>query len=161
MPLFGKSGKPFIDHARGDAEARRLWEVATSGSGDWKTIDAAIKATSDPVRREFLVDAVASHSRDLRWVDAWIEARPDDELARLMWGTCAHSYAFEIRTAAIPENVSQEQWKGFREWLVQFEEEAPGAGARGPGGSAPGGGGLLEASALGWRRREAGSGAVG
>src|SRR5256885_2475843 len=125
MPLVGKSAKPFIDHARGDAEASRLRAVAASGSMDWKTIDAAIRATSDPVRREFLVDAVASHSRDLRWVDAWIEARPDDERARLMWGACAHNYAFEIRTAAIPENVSREQWKGFGEWLMNFEEQRP------------------------------------
>src|SRR2546423_11300540 len=140
MPLFGKSAKPFIDHARGDAEASRLRAVAASGSMDWKTIDAAIRATSDAVRREFLVDAVASHSRDLRWVDAWIEARPDDELGRLMWGACAHNYAFEIRTAAIPENVSREQWKGFREWLVQFAGEPRPAAAADPGDSAPGAG---------------------
>src|SRR5256885_7197985 len=140
MPLVGKSAKPFIDHARGDAEASRLRAVAASGSMDWKTIDAAIRATSDPVRREFLVDAVASHSRDLRWVDAWIEARPDDELGRLMWGACAHNYAFEIRTAAIPESVSGEQWKGFGEWLRAFREQSGRGGPAGPAGRAPPGG---------------------
>ena len=137
MPLFGKSPKPFIDHARGDAEATRLRAVVASGSGDWTAIDAAIRATSDPVRREFLVDAVASHSRDLRWVDAWIEARPDDELGRLMWGACAHNYAFEIRTAAIPENVSRQQWKGFAEWLVHAEEQLRLATTMDPADSAP------------------------
>src|SRR2546423_13172050 len=115
MPQCGKSTKAFIGRARGDSEAIRLRAGAASGSGDWKEIDAAIKATNDPVRREFLVDAVASHSRDLRWVDAWIEARPDDELARLMWGAGAHNYAFEIRTAAIPENVAREEGKGVGE----------------------------------------------
>ena len=154
MPLFGKSAKPFIDHARGDAEASRLRAVATSGSVDWKTIDAAIRATSDPVRREFLVDAVASHSRDLRWVDAWIEARPDDELGRLMWGACAHNYAFEIRTAAIPESVSGEQWKGFGEWLVHSEEQLRLATTMDPADSAPWVGLLWTAVGLGPPLRE-------
>ena len=154
MPLFGKSAKPFIDHARGDAEASRLRAVAASGSMDWKTIDAAIRATSDAVRREFLVDAVASHSRDLRWVDAWIEARPDDELGRLMWGACAHNYAFEIRTAAIPESVSGEQWKGFGEWLVHSEEQLRLATTMDPADSAPWVGLLWTAVGLGPPLRE-------
>src|SRR6266508_1893884 len=116
MPLFGKTAKPYLDPARGDVEAAQLRTTATSG--DWRAFDAALRATNDPVRREFLVDVVSFNSAELRWVDAWIAEQPESAAARCTWGACAVQYAWRIRSGAEPKYVSSEQWQGFHHWLT-------------------------------------------
>ena len=117
MPLFGKSTKPFIDESRGDPEAAALRQAAASGN--WQPVETALANTTDQGRREFLVEAISAHTRNIGWVDRWVRERPALPAARAVWGACAVQYAFQIRTGAAPEKVSDHQWRGFAEWLGQ------------------------------------------
>jgi hypothetical protein len=136
MPLFGKkSVQPFIDRARGDVQAASLRQSAAAE--DWLAVEAALNSTTDPSRREFLVDALALDSTNLKWVDRWVLERPDQELARLLWGACAVQYAWHVRSGAAPEHVTPDRWKGFHEWLANAEEQLRHAAAMEPSDSAP------------------------
>jgi len=86
-PLFGRQTKTFIDPSRGDAEASRL--RAAVESRDWREVDQAMGGANEPLRREFLVDAVSQQSGDPAWADPWINEQPNSATARLMWGACA------------------------------------------------------------------------
>jgi Domain of unknown function (DUF4034) len=133
--LFAKSVKPFIDPTRGDAQAAELRKAVAAGS--WQTVEAAYNATDDPTRREFLVDAVVQKSTDLKWVDAWVRARPDSSAARVMWGAAATEYAFFVRTGAEPQHVAADRWKTFHEWLTHAEEQLQTAATLDPDDSGP------------------------
>lgn len=134
-PLFGRSAEPFIDPSRGDAEAAALRKAA--GGGDWRTVEAALQASNEPLRREFLVDALAMHCEDLSWVDAWIAADPASANARLMWGACGVQKAWKVRTGKAPQHVASEQWKGFHDWLTNAEVQLRHATVMAPQDSAP------------------------
>ncbi|MGA7912594.1 MAG: hypothetical protein WCC30_13770 [Candidatus Dormiibacterota bacterium] len=134
-PLFGRQVKPFIDETRGDAEAARL--RAAAASGDWQAVDAALGATVEPKRREFLVDAVPMHTSDLRWVDAWVRERPESAAARTMWGACAVQHAWNVRSGAEPRYVPAERMKAFQDWLTHADEQLSHAAALAPDDSAP------------------------
>ncbi|TMF73294.1 MAG: hypothetical protein E6I15_11210 [Chloroflexi bacterium] len=135
MPLFGKQTKPFIDHARGDAQAAELRKSAAAL--DWAAVESALRSTGDRTRREFLVDAVALGSTDLKWVDRWVQERPDEPLARLLWGACGVHYAWHVRSGAEPKYVSSDQMKGFHEWLGHAEDQLQHAIVLDPNDSAP------------------------
>lgn len=134
-PLFGKQPKPFIDPARGDAEAARLRQAASRG--DWRTVETGLAAAGELSRREFLSDAIAMNSTDLRWVDAWVRERPDSEAARLMWGLSAVQLGWQVRSGKAPEYVSAAQFKGFEEWLGNADEQLRHAAAIDSSDSAP------------------------
>ena len=89
------------------------------------------------MRREFLVDVVSAETRDLRWVDAWINEQPGSAAARSTWGACAVQYAWRIRSGAEPKYVSDDQWKGFHHWLTLAEEQLTHATVMAPGDSTP------------------------
>ncbi len=133
--LFRRPAGPFIDPSRGDAEAANLRKAAAAG--EWRPAEAALAATTDPLRREFLIDALALDTSHLEWVDAWVRERPDLQTARTVWGACAAQFAFHIRTGAAPQNVSAEQWRGFHEWLGHAQEQLRHATLMDPSDSAP------------------------
>jgi hypothetical protein len=135
-PLFGKqASKPFIDPARGDAEAQRLRQAA--GVRDWRSVDAALSATREVLRREFLADAVAMNCEDLSWVDAWVREQPESQSARLMWGASAVQLAWKVRSGLAPQYVSSDQMKGFHDWLNHAQEQLNAAATMDPDDSAP------------------------
>lgn len=70
LPFFKKQVKPFVDRSRGDAEVAKLRAAATAN--DWRTVEAAFQATTDRLRREFMVDAIGADTQNLRWVDTWV-----------------------------------------------------------------------------------------
>jgi hypothetical protein len=153
MPIFGGRPKTFVDEAQGDAEAARL--RAAAGAKDWRSVEAALGATTDPIRRELLVDAIMAGTTDLSWVEAWIRSKPESQLGRLMWGMCAVQYAWQIRSGRAPQYVSGDQWKGFYEWLGHAEEQLSHAAKMDPTDSAPYVGLLWSAVGLGVDREEA------
>jgi hypothetical protein len=134
-PLFGRQTKAFIDPSRGDAEAARL--RAAVASGDWRAVDQALGAATEPLRREFLVDAISQDSGDPAWADPWIREQPASAAARLMWGACAAQYAWKVRTGAVPQHVSRDRMAGFHEWLMNAEEQLGHASTLAPDDSAP------------------------
>jgi len=135
-PLFGKQvPKPFIDPARGDPEGQRLRQAA--GARDWRSVEAALSATREALRREFLADAVAMNCEDLSWVDAWVREQPESQTARLMWGACAVQLAWKVRSGLAPRYVSSDQMKGFHDWLNHAQEQLDAAANMAPDDSAP------------------------
>lgn len=135
MPIFGKPGKTFVDRGRGDAEVIRL--RAAAAKKDWRTVEGALVATKDQMRREFLVDSIGVDTTDLGWVDEWIREKPAEQLPRLMWGACAINYAWQVRSGLAPQHVSQDQFRGFHEWLAHAEEQLRLAASMDPADSAP------------------------
>jgi hypothetical protein len=135
LPFFKKQAKPFVDRSRGDPEVATL--RAAAAANDWRTIEAAFRATTDRLRREFLVDLISAGTENLRWVDTWVRERPSDALARLLWGTCATNYAWHVRSGLAPEHVSSDQFRGFFEWLTHAEEQLKAAASMDPDDSAP------------------------
>ena len=135
-PLFGsKQVKPFIDPSRGDAEAAALRQAAASGN--WAAVDAALQATPNGSRREFLVDAIALDTSNLSWVDVWVKEQPSSAAARLMWGACAVQYAWKVRTGAAPQDVAPDKMAGFHDWLVNADEQLQHAATMAPEDGAP------------------------
>ena len=134
MRFFKKQDKTFIDRSRGDAEVAGL--RAAAAANDWRSVEAALKATGDRLRREFMVDAIVADTANLGWVDAWVRERPDEALARLLWGACAVQYAWHVRTGKVPEHVRPDQFKGFFDWLSQAEEQLGAATSMDPDDSA-------------------------
>src|SRR5207248_1511704 len=124
-----------FDDARGDAQAAELRKSAAAL--DWAAVESALRSTGDRTRREFLVDAVALGSTDLKWVDRWVQERPDEPLARLLWGACGVHYAWHVRSGAEPKYVSSDQMKGFHEWLGHAEDQLQHAIVLDPNDSAP------------------------
>ena len=135
MPFFAKPTKPFIDPTRGDAEAEAIRRAATAG--DWQPLASALSSSSDRSRREFLVDAVVQKRDDLRWVDRWVGEQPASATARAVWGASAVDYSWKVRTAAEPQHVSAERFKGFFDWLHNAEEQLTHAVAMDPSDSVP------------------------
>jgi hypothetical protein len=136
-PLFGNQGKPFIDQARGDPEAARLRQAAGTRTGGWREVDAALAATREPARREFLVDAIALDCANLTWVDPWVREQPESPAARLMWGACTVQFAWKVRTGAAPQYVSADRMKGFHDWLTHAKDQLTAATTMAPDDSAP------------------------
>ena len=134
-PLFGRQTKTFIDPSRGDAEASRL--RAAVESRDWREVDQAMGGANEPLRREFLVDAVSQQSGDPAWADPWINEQPNSATARLMWGACAAQYAWKVRTGAVPQHVAPDRMAGFHQWLMNAGEQLRNATQLAPGDSAP------------------------
>ncbi|HET7421544.1 MAG TPA: hypothetical protein VFL27_14295 [Candidatus Dormibacteraeota bacterium] len=130
MPIFGGRPKTFVDEAQGDAEAGRL--RAAAAAKDWRQVETALLATTDPLRREFLIDRIVDDTKDLGWVESWVNEKPADETARLMWGRCAIQYAWNIRSGRAPQHVSKEQFQGFFEWLGHAEEQLGNAASMDP-----------------------------
>ena len=153
MPFFKKQPKVFIDRSRGDAVAAKL--RAAAAAGDWRTVDEGFKATTERLRREFLVDAIAADTKDLRWVDRWVRERPSEQLPRLLWGACAINFAWSVRSGLEPKHVSAQQFRGFHEWLGAAEEQLRGAASMDPDDSAPWIGLLWTAVGLGHPLTEA------
>ena len=135
MRFFTSKPKTFIDSARGDAQAAELRKAAAAGQ--WQAVEAALEATTDKSRREFLVDTLGLETTNLGWVDAWLQARPDRQSAHLVWGACAVQYAWSIRSGREPQHVSSEQFRGFHDWLLQAQERLQQAAAMDPEDSAP------------------------
>ena len=135
MRLFSKQVKPFVDRSRGDAEVAKL--RAAAAANDWGTVEAAFGATTDRLRREFLIDAIAAGTESLRWVDAWVQQRPSDQPARVLWGACAVNYSWHVRSGREPQHVRSDQFKGFFEWLTHAEEQLNVAASMDPEDSAP------------------------
>jgi hypothetical protein len=135
MPIFGGRAKTFIDQAQGDAEAGRLRDAAAAR--DWRKVEASLVATTHPLRREFLIDRIVDGTRDLGWVETWVNEKPADKTARLMWGRCAVQYAWSIRSGRAPQHVSQDQFKGFFEWLGHADEQLTNAANMDPNDAEP------------------------
>lgn len=135
LPIFGKQVKPFIDPAKGDPEAARL--RAAAAANDWPSVDGALGATTDRLRREFLVDSIALETTSLGWVDRWIKEQPAEQLPRLMWGACAVHYAWHIRSSKAPRHVTTDQFMGFHECLAHAEEQLRLATTMDPDDGAP------------------------
>jgi hypothetical protein len=135
MRFFSSKPKAFIDRARGDAQASELQRAVAAKQ--WQVVEAALSSTHDASRREFLIDSVTLDTQDLGWVDAWVQARPDQQAGRLAWGACAVQYAWHIRTGREPQNVSPEQFRGFHDWLLKAQEQLQHAATMDPTDSAP------------------------
>jgi hypothetical protein len=133
--LFGRQTKAFIDPSRGDAEASRLRTAVASG--DWRSVELALGAATEHLRREFLVDAISQQSGNPSWADPWIREQPASATARLMWGACAAQYAWKVRTGAVPEHVAPDRMAGFHQWLMNAEDQLGHASALAPQDSAP------------------------
>jgi tetratricopeptide (TPR) repeat protein len=89
--------------------------------GDWRAVAAALPpAGADPDRHYRALSGMAEVAvDDDAWLNAWLDASPDDANA---W--CAHAQAtmrlaWRLRTGASAQDVLPEQWAGFRRVLGQ------------------------------------------
>ncbi len=100
-----------VDPAQGDPTAQAL--RAAAQRRDWHTIRDLLTAIEDPDDHAFSVMAVADVPGVQDWIGEWVDAEPRSTLPLLVRGSHAVFWAWEARTGARAENVSQDQFKEF------------------------------------------------
>ncbi|GAB3664903.1 hypothetical protein GCM10027589_29230 [Actinocorallia lasiicapitis] len=121
MGLFrrrSKSQQPFVlDPFLGDPAARALHAALTAR--DWPTARTILSAASGHAERNFLL----WHASEVPGVEEWISrAEPGSNLALVVEGIRAISWAWEARGTAYANQTSQEQFHLFFRRLKTAED---------------------------------------
>ncbi|MEV4440589.1 hypothetical protein AB0K09_16500 [Streptomyces sp. NPDC049577] len=114
-----------------DAPAPELRPVlAAAASGDFRPVRELLAASRRDMQwelRDRHVAALAEFAlHNPGWLDAWLDAAPDDPDAVLVKADLLVDQAWEIRGSARAEEVSREQFQGF---FTLLEDAAPVIGA--------------------------------
>jgi hypothetical protein len=122
------AGEPWLD---GAAEAARR--------GDWRAVAAVLPPVdADPDRYYRIVGLVAELAvTDDGWLNAWLDAAPDDPGAWCVHAGAMVALAWELRTSAAADDVLPAQWAGFRRVLGQVPAACARATALAPDLAAP------------------------
>ncbi|MEV7602536.1 hypothetical protein AB0O91_34705 [Kitasatospora sp. NPDC089797] len=149
---------PRLDPTFGDPAVRLLLEQAAAG--DWAAlrpalaarIDGAAAATGatdtpatststatapDAAELSWLVGAIADVPGVEQWTARAVADAPEDPLPLLVSGARHVSWAWEARTGARANKVTEEQWKLFHQRLDVAEEQLLEVAEREPGWLAP------------------------
>ncbi|MFE2298694.1 hypothetical protein ACFXAW_10885 [Streptomyces sp. NPDC059445] len=115
----GKNGM-YTLRALGDVRVLALVEAADAG--DWEAVKAAL-APFDPGRDHMVLAELAELDGVQDWIVRAVEEDKEHRAtALLISGTRHIAWGWEARTSARAVNVTQEQWRVFRERLLIGEE---------------------------------------
>lgn len=110
-----------IDDCLGNPEAHA--SADRIAAGDDLAVRAALTTSTDPVHRDFLIDAVLKTGDPAApWVARWVTDEPDSALANMILGRQLVFWAWDARTHERAERVSQEQFAVFFERLEQSRQ---------------------------------------
>jgi hypothetical protein len=122
----GRRPKKGVHEVRGLDDERVLALTAAARAGDW----AAVKQAATPFdldRDHRVLNEIADVQGVEGWIGAAVEEEPEGSAARatalLVSGARYVHWGWEARTRASASQVSQEQWKTFRERLTVAEEQ--------------------------------------
>jgi hypothetical protein len=120
------------DRAHDDPALDARTEAARRG--DWSAIAASLPPVgADPDRYHRPVYGVARLAvEDDRWLNAWLDAAPDDATAWSVHAEALVGLAWELRTAAAASDVLREEWAGFHRVLNQAPAACDRAAALAP-----------------------------
>lgn len=119
VPRRGKYGVHTL-RALGDVRVLALVEAADAG--DWEAVKAAL-APFDPGRDHKVLAELAELDGVQDWIGRAVEEDKEHRATALVISGTRHiSWGWEARTSALAVNVSQEQWRVFRERLLIGEE---------------------------------------
>jgi hypothetical protein len=125
------------DRVGDDAALDGVAEAARHG--DWRPAAAVLPPVdADPDRYHRAVTGLADLAvGDDAWLNAWLDATPDDPGAWCVHAQAMVRVAWELRTSAPARDVLPEQWAGFRRVLGQVPAACERATALAPDLAAP------------------------
>ncbi|MER5863361.1 hypothetical protein [Kitasatospora sp. NPDC002040] len=112
---------PTVDPAFGDGTTALLLRQAEAG--DWAGLRAGLTAVEDPADLTWLLATVSNTGGIEEWIPKAVAEEPDSALPLLLSGARQIAWAWEARTGARSQHVSEEQWKVFGERLDVAEEQ--------------------------------------
>jgi hypothetical protein len=123
-----------------------------SRRGDWPAVSAGLAGlASDPDWHSRGVSAVAAATtQDDGWLNAWLDATPQDPHAWCVHAQAMVSLAWMLRTGKPARDVLREQWVGFHRVLGQVPAACERAIALGPTLTAPWLAMMASAQGLSW-----------
>jgi hypothetical protein len=116
-----RSVPPAVDPACGNETLALMLRQA--GAGDWPALRASLTAVQDPSELTWLLAGVSSVGGIEEWIPEAVAGEPDSALPLLLSGARQVAWAWEARTGARAQHVSEEQWKVFGQRLELAEEQ--------------------------------------
>ncbi|WP_405020557.1 hypothetical protein OHV05_30600 [Kitasatospora sp. NBC_00070] len=116
-----RSVPPAVDPACGNETLALMLRQAEAG--DWPALCAGLAAVGDPSELTWLVAGVSNVAGTEEGLAKAVADRPDSALPLLLSGARQISWAWEARTRAQAQHVSQEQWRVFGERLEVAEQQ--------------------------------------
>ncbi|MFJ7965579.1 hypothetical protein [Streptomyces sp. NPDC096324] len=117
-----RRGKNGVHTLRALGDVRVLALVEAADAGDWEAVKSAL-SPFDPGRDHKVLAELAELDGVQDWIGRAVEEDKEHRAtALLISGTRHISWGWEARTSARAANVTQEQWRIFRERLVIAEE---------------------------------------
>jgi hypothetical protein len=122
---------------RGDRSAYDPALDACAGAarrGDWRTVAATLPPVdAEPDRHARALSGVAELAvEDDAWLNAWLDAAPQDANAWCVHGQAMVRLAWRLRTGAQAKDVLPEQWRAFHRVLAQAPAACERASALAP-----------------------------
>ncbi|MFE2531288.1 hypothetical protein [Streptomyces sp. NPDC059371] len=118
-----RRGRNGVHTLRALGDVRVLALVEAADAGDWEAVKAAL-SPFDPGRDHRVLAELAELDGVQDWIGRAVEEDKEHRAtALLISGTRHISWGWEARTSDRAANVTQEQWRVFRERLVIAEEQ--------------------------------------
>ncbi|MEU8920079.1 hypothetical protein AB0D10_03960 [Kitasatospora sp. NPDC048545] len=134
-PAASRGAEPRLDPTFGDAAVRLV--LAQAAAGDWAALRPVLSAVEDGAELTYLAGVIADVPGVEVWTGRVLDDTPDDTVALLLSGARQITWAWEARTGARAKNVTEEQWKVFRQRLDTAEEQLLEVAEREPAWLAP------------------------
>ncbi|NMO53930.1 hypothetical protein HH310_22455 [Actinoplanes sp. TBRC 11911] len=104
-----------IDESSAGAIAAEQEATAMAAAGDWRAMSRRL--ASLPPASEYRLAMVTTlgdaAAKDDRWLWEWLAAEPANTSALAVQINYVVTVAWDVRTAALPEDVDREQWQTF------------------------------------------------
>lgn len=110
-----------MDPSGGDETMALMLRQAAAG--DWAALRQGLTSVDDPSELTWMVAKLSDVKGVEQWVPKAVAAEPGSALPLLLSGARQVSWAWEARTGARAQHVSQEQWRIFKERLEVAEEQ--------------------------------------
>ncbi|GAA1183179.1 hypothetical protein GCM10009664_56550 [Kitasatospora gansuensis] len=112
---------PAVDPAYGNETLALMLRQAEAG--DWLALRASLTAIQDPAEFTWMVAGVSEVGGIEEWIPEAASGEPDSALPLLLSGARQVAWAWEARTRASSQHVSEDQWKVFRQRLELAEQQ--------------------------------------
>ncbi|WP_457028984.1 hypothetical protein [Kitasatospora sp. P5_F3] len=116
-----RSVPPAVDPACGNETLALMLRQAEAG--DWLALRASLTAIQDPSELTWMLAGVSNVGGIEEWVSEAATGEPDSALPLLLSGARQVAWAWEARTGARAQHVSEEQWKVFGQRLELAEQQ--------------------------------------
>jgi hypothetical protein len=155
VPEPASNRKPRVVSFNGDSTAEALGVHLRRG--DWQAIEQFLVAVEDSQYRDFYVSTLAAELSEYpRWLDEWVQQRPNQYLPLVFRGSFKVGWAWRARSDRRASYVSDEQFRVFHERLAMARVDLEAAAAISPADQAGAFAFLLPvAMGLGWDKATA------